>query len=97
MYDLSVPLRWLFPFVNSKASPSDYIYSSEPKPGKNEPFHYKTALTDTSNINLLMTEWHCLKFTAADFYQNSSFKSKNSILVKTFMLQGMLYAKKYES
>lgn len=44
-----------------------------------------------------MTQWHCLKFTAADFYQNSSFKSKNSILVKTFMLQGMLYATKYES
>lgn len=67
-YDLSVPLKCLFPFINSQASPSDYVYSSELKPGENEPFNFKKALTDTSNINLLMTQWHCLKFAAAEIF-----------------------------
>lgn len=55
-YDLSVPVRCLFPFINSKASPSDYIYSSELKPSENEPFHCQKALTDISTVNLLMAQ-----------------------------------------
>lgn len=41
---LSVPVRCLFPFINSKASPSDYIYSSVLKPSKNEPFNCQKVL-----------------------------------------------------
>lgn len=95
--DLSVPVRCLFPFINSKASPSDYIYSSALKPSKNEPFHFQKSLIDTSVVNLLKTQWHCYQFTAAGVYQNPSSKRELYIFVNIPSSIKILYAAKWVS
>lgn len=80
-YRLSVPLRCQFPFINSKASPSNYMYSSELKPGENEPFHYKKALTDASNKytydSVVLLKINSSRFLSAAYFP--SFKRGRSL------------------